>query len=98
MHKIAYLQKALDDLDEIHMYIANDNPTAADKVISSITNAIDRLKTLPFTGSPVSERLNISGDYRMIIVKPHLIFYRVTKTEVFVYRILHERRYHNSLL
>jgi len=98
MYKIKYLQKALDDLDEIYLYIANENPIAADKMISSILNTIDGLETFPFIGSAVADRVDIKGDYRMIISKPYLVFYRVISAQVIIYRVLHNRRYYSVLL
>lgn len=98
MYKITYLQKALDDLDEIHLYIANDNQSAADKMVNKILDAVDTLETFPFIGSSVADRIDVKGDYRMISIKPYLVFYRVIGKEVIIYRVLHGRRYHSALL
>jgi toxin ParE1/3/4 len=98
MYKLVYLQKALDDLDEIHFYIANDNPQAADKMVNKILDAIEGLETLPFIGSSVADRIDVNGDYRMIVVKPYLVFYRIINNHVTIYRVLHGRRYHSALL
>ncbi|MCL2565852.1 MAG: type II toxin-antitoxin system RelE/ParE family toxin [Defluviitaleaceae bacterium] len=98
MYKIIYLQKALDDLDEIHLYIAQDSPKAADKMINNILDSIEGLLIFPLSGSSVNDRLDVEGDYRMLAVKPYLVFYRVIGEEVIIYRVLHSRRYHNALL
>ena len=98
MYKIIYLQKALDDLDEIHLYISNDNIIAADKMINKIFDAVERLKIFPFIGSSVSDKLAVKGDYRMIVVKPYLVFFRVIEKQVTIYRVLHGKRYHSALL
>jgi len=98
VYKINYLQKALDDLDEIHLYIANDSLAVADKIVNNILDAIGGLETFPFTGGSSADRLEVKGDYRMIIVKPYIIFYRVINMQVIIYRVLHSRRYHSALL
>jgi len=98
MYKLVYLQKALDDLDELHLYIAQDSERAADKMISNILDAVENLTLFPFIGSPASNRLDVRGDYRMIVVKPYLVFYRVIDKDVTIYRVLHDRRYHSALL
>ena len=41
--------KALDDLDEIWFYIAQDDPKAADRVESAIVAACRRLSKFPWT-------------------------------------------------
>ena len=98
MYKITYLQKALDNLDEIHLYTSNDNQTAADKMVNIILDAIDTLETFPFIGSSVADRIDVKGDYRMIAIKPYLVFYKVVGKEVIIYRVLHGRRYYSALL
>ena len=98
MYEIEYLQKALDDLDEIHFYTANDNLLAADKIVNDILDAVDRLKIFPFIGTVVADKISLSGDYRMMVFKPYLIIYRVIDTQIFIYRILHERRYRGAIL
>jgi len=98
MYKLIYLQKSLDDLDELHLYISQDNETAADKMIENILDAVETLTTFPFIGSNVADKLDVRGDYRMIVVKPYLVFYRVINNEVIIYRVLHSKRYHAALL
>ena len=98
MYRHVYLQKALDDLDELHLYISQDDPRAADKMVNSILDAVENLILFPSIGSSVNEKIDIWGDYRMIVVKPYLIFYRVIDKDVTIYRILHGRRYYDSLL
>ena len=98
MYKIIYLQRALDDLDDIHLYITNDNLKAANKMVNDILDAIGTLETFPFAGSSVSDRLDLKGNYRMIVVKPYLVFYRVTNKQITIYRVLHNKRYHSALL
>ncbi|MCL2577250.1 MAG: type II toxin-antitoxin system RelE/ParE family toxin [Defluviitaleaceae bacterium] len=98
MYNLIYLQKALDDLDELNFYISQDDICAADKMVSSILDAVENLTAFPFIGSSVNERLELRGEYRMIVVTPYLVFYRVIGKNVTIYRVLHSRRYHGALL
>jgi len=97
MYSIEYLQKALDDLDEIHFYIASDNLLAADTIVNNILDAADRLEIFPLIGTIVTDKMGLRGDYRMMIIKPYLVICRVIYTQIFIYRILHERRYRSLL-
>jgi len=98
MYEIEYLQKSLDDLDEIHFYIANDSLLAADKTINSILDAVDRLEIFPLMGTVITGKISLSSDYRMMVIKPYLVVYKVVDMKVIVYRILHERRYRDAIL
>ena len=104
MYNLVYLQRAIDDLEEIHFYISdsavnitNPDPQTADKTVKNILNVLSNLETFPFIGSSVADRVDIKGDYRMIVVKPYLIFYRVIITQVTIYRILHSKIYYSAL-
>jgi len=84
-------------MDEIHFYIKQDNEPAANKMLGKIINSMEGLLTFPFIGSVVNDKLRIKGEYRTIIVSPYIIFYRVLKKEVVIYRVLHSKRYHAAL-
>jgi plasmid stabilization system protein ParE len=43
-------EEALDDLVEIHEWIAADDPPAADSTVERIFDAIDRLGSFPLIG------------------------------------------------
>ena len=98
MYKITYLQNAFDDLDEIYLYISLESIKYADKVIDDITNSIERLSEFPYIGTLAKNNLNLEVDYRFIILKPYIIFYRIIGNEVVIYRILHGKRYYQELL
>ena len=98
MYEIAYQQKALDDLDEIHFHISMDSGQVADKMIGNILSSIERLSGFPFIGSSFKDKLETDNDYRMIVVKPYLVFYRVTGELVVINRILHSKRYYQALI
>jgi len=98
MYKLTYLQKAMDDLGELYLYISQNSGQAADKMISKTLTSIKNLETFPFAGSSVNDKMDVKGNYRIIIVKPYLVFYRIIENDVIIYRVLHERRYYQVLL
>jgi len=98
MYKLIYLQKALDDLDELHLHISQDNIKAAKDMIDRILSSIERLALFPFSGAPVRDKLGAEKDYRMLVVKPYLVFYRVEGNNVYINRVLHGKRYYPALL
>ena len=94
MAKINYSQAAKRDLEEIGDYIAMElgSPKAALNIVNSIQDAIDRLEYAPQIGSPLSARYENVGDYRYLVCRNYLIFFREQANEVYVDRILYGKR------
>src|SRR3989442_11250009 len=67
-------EEALSDLDEIWLYIASDSPTAADRVIDEIYEAIYRLAEFPGMGhlreDLIDEPLRFWSVYQYLIIYP----------------------------
>lgn len=98
--RIRYTRDAVNDLDSIFDYIADDNRKAAARLLERIENSILKLVNNPRLGSVLlSNDLSlIEPGYRRIIVKPYIIFYRIGKDEIFIARVLHGRQDWMSLL
>jgi plasmid stabilization system protein ParE len=73
--------KAYDDLEEIKDYIARD-----------IFKSIDGLKKHPNLGVSLQAKTGIITDYRYLIHKPYLIFYKNNEKFINIYRVLHGAR------
>ena len=86
-------QSAEDDLDEIIMFIAQNNPQMALKIMEKIKAKVNALDHFPYRDSYVPELLakNIK-DYRQIIEHPWKIIYRIDKNIVNVLTIVDSRR------
>jgi plasmid stabilization system protein ParE len=95
---VELLPAADSDLDEIFDYIMAENPQAADGILESIMQSLQRLETYPDSGAPLLDRSLNKFNFRMVIVAPYLAFYRVIANKVFVYRILHGARDYSHLL
>ena len=72
MKKIVWTDVAIDDLQNIHAYIARDSETYAQALILEIFNAVERLEPFPKSGRIVPEfkkedtRELLFGNYRVI--------------------------------
>jgi plasmid stabilization system protein ParE len=78
--------EALADLDEIWLYIARDNLTAADRVIDEIYEAIYKLAEFPGAGH-LREDL-IDEPLRFWSVHHYLIIYRAEAQPIEIVRVL----------
>ena len=76
---------ARSDLDEIWLYIAQDNPDAADKYIRAIVSRFPTLASMPLLGR---ERSELSPGLRSFVVGHHVIFYRLCDGGIEVARVL----------
>jgi plasmid stabilization system protein ParE len=97
-YKIRYLFPAEDDLLSIIDYIAEDNPTAADKMVDRFEKAIGRLALSPFAGKVPDDDELRKRNYRMLIVGKYFVFYKVKEKAVEIHRIIHGARDYKHLL
>ena len=77
------------DALEIWVYIANDDPTAADRLLERIDGIIRKLSLQPLIGKPVDE---LATGLRFLPCGSYLIFYRPMEDGVEVVRLLHGAR------
>jgi len=89
IYDVAFLQEALDDLEEIILYIAQDSRQAALRMHNKITEKANDLSVFPKRGRLVPDKKMSEAGYRMLGAKPYIVFYRVIGHTVFIYRVLH---------
>ncbi len=77
--------QAQNDLTEIWLFIAEDNQAAADKMIDSLTDSMDRLKYNPRLGQA---QPHLRAGSRSTIVRPYWILYSLSNPEIKEVRIL----------
>ncbi|GBF10618.1 type II toxin-antitoxin system RelE/ParE family toxin [Tepidibacillus infernus] len=97
-YKVELLPSAYSDLDEIFDYIMIDNPQAAANMLETIIDSLRRLENYPHSGKLLHERSLIKFNFRMIIVDPYIVFYRLIDNKILVYRILHGARNYSQIL
>ena len=88
-------RQAENDLLEIWEYIAPHNPTAADKILDRIGNAMALLARNPLMGPA---RPDLRADLRYFASGRYLILYRPAQDGIEVVRVLHCARHLPGLL
>lgn len=77
-------KSARKDFKKIIEFIDDDNPQAADALSDQFLESVERLLTFPF-----SYRSGREPGTREMPVGKYVVIYRVSETEIFIYRILH---------
>jgi len=77
------------DLEEIWLFIAQDNPEAADRFIRVIVSRFPTLTSMPYLGR---QREDLSAGLRSFPVQKYIIFYRPREDGVEIVRVLHGAR------
>lgn len=89
MPQILRTSPSRDDLQEIWLFIARDNPAAADELIRAIEQ---KLRTL--ASSPLMSRsaASLARDLRVAPQGDYLIFYKPIDNGIVLVRVLHGAR------
>ena len=88
-HDVYFLAEALEDLEEIILFIAQDKKKAAIQMHDEIIKRANHLSSFPKIGRLIPDKKMSEAGYRMLGVKPYILFYRIIDEKVFIYRILH---------
>ena len=90
-YELRYTWDAVNDLDSIFAYISDDNRSAATAILDRIEYTLLLLQDNPRIGAVLGASMELS-DYRKIVVKPYIIFYRIDENILYVLRVLHNRQ------
>lgn len=92
-NKLHYSPAALSDLDEIFEYIKTDlcSFSSAQRIIGEILASADSLSEFAEMGAALSSIADVESDYRFLLCKNYLVFYRVSGTDAYIDRILYSR-------
>ena len=88
--RIVWTPQAIEDVEAIRNYIAQDSPRYGDHMVERIVEAVERLEMFPRSGRVVPElkreaiREVIYGNYRIV--------YRVTELEAQIITVFHAAR------
>ena len=89
---VEVLPVAQEDVDQALLYIAADDPTAADRLLDKILAALDQASQFPFSGDEVFVGGKIrSRLYHRLYVHPYHIYCRILDEKIVVMRVPHER-------
>ncbi len=89
VNEVRWSRRALRDLSEIHAYIADDNPSAADRQIALFFRSAEGLLAFPRKG-----RTGRAEDTRELVVPgtSHIVVYEIRESAVFIIAVLHGAR------
>ena len=80
---------AVDDLEDIADYISQDNPQAANRIVSRLWTAVQSLAEQPKMGRPG----RVYGTRELVVSDtPFVVPYRVVSSEIQILRVLHGAR------
>jgi addiction module RelE/StbE family toxin len=85
--KILWLSRAVDDLERLRAYIAQDDPTAAETEVEKVIRSVGLLADQPALGRP-----GRIANTRELVVSSYVVAYRVKAEAVQVLRVLHAAR------
>ena len=88
-YDVRFLQEVLDDLEEITLYIAQESHQSALQMHDRIIEKANDFSVFPKRGRFVSDKKMAAVGYRILGIKPYLVFYRIIERNVFIYRVLH---------
>jgi toxin ParE1/3/4 len=93
IYTVNITQNAENDLDEIILYIAQDNTQTALKILDRLQKKIFSLKNCPERGRWVPELLDKNiKDYRELIENPWRIIYKIENNDVHILMVIDGRR------
>jgi plasmid stabilization system protein ParE len=86
---IEWSDDAISDLSRLHDFLAGVNPTAASRLVSSLTTAPERLIEHPRLGERVERYL--PREVRRLIVSRYEIRYEISGTVIRILHLWHTR-------
>ena len=86
---VRWLDDALEDVTEIHRYIAADDPRAAARAVERIQGAVRSLAAVPHRGRPG----RWPGTRELVVPRsPYVVPYRVAGEFIEILRVFHGAR------
>lgn len=85
--KIIWSLKAVENLEDISIYISKNSPLYAPVFVQKIINSVDRLLDFPYSGRKVPEF--DEDNIREIIFHNYRIVYRVNKNNIEIILVIH---------
>lgn len=89
MNRYRISKQAEQDLEDIWLYVAQNDEVAADLLIAKVLNQFPMLAKFPDIGKKRSELMK---GLRSFPVKPYIIFYTRTSDRIEIVRVLHQAR------
>jgi len=90
MAKVTWAPSALDDIDSIARYIAEDSAEMASLFVRRLMEATDRLQEFPLSGRMIPEIDDRNS--REVIYGAYRVMYRVEEDDVWIAGVVHGAR------
>jgi toxin ParE1/3/4 len=81
--------RARSDIFDIHSYLAERSPAAADRLLARLSERFDELREFPFLGPDRSE---LRPSLRGLLIDGYIAFYLLETDRVVIVRVLDGRR------
>jgi toxin ParE1/3/4 len=88
--KILWTEPAIEDLRNLHSYIANDSPYYANSFVERIILSVEKLTSLPGIGRMVPEA--DEETIRELLYHNYRIIYRIRKELIEILTVVHGAR------
>ena len=95
--RVRVLPAAERDLVEIDAWLTRESPSAP-RVMTGLFDALEQLERLPRSGSVARDQWLASRGFRVLAKGRYAIFFKVHRSTIVIYRVLHQRREWASLL
>lgn len=94
MARLLFSPKAFSDIESIQEYIEHEleNPKAADEIVNKILNSINNLIDYPMSGISLNKKIDITNEYRYLVIGSYISFYRYVEDTIIIDRILYGGR------
>ncbi len=84
--KLKWTRVALEDLRNLYEYVAEDNPSAAGRMVHRIQDATERLKRHPQMGKPG----RVQGTRELVIAGSHyIVVYILSDSGIHIVAVIH---------
>jgi len=92
-YEVLWARVAENDLLGIIIFIAEDSPENALKILSKIKNRTAKLENSPMQGRVVPELLRQGISlYREIVISPWRVIYKIDENSVYILSVIDSRR------
>ena len=88
MLTLLWSPKALDELDNLTIYIGEHNPSAADRLTERIESCAEQLTQFPY----MHRTGRVPGTREAVVNPNYILVYRVTADAIEVLGVLHTRQ------
>ena len=88
MLELRFTPIAVNDLQKIRQFIAEDSVAMAEKAIQEFFKQFEVLIDFPYMGNALAKRVSFRTNYRYIVVGNYIVLYRVSENYLEIYRVI----------